>query len=239
MEEVLQEWLPAHTINIVKVITANTEVKPVKKQSDFIDALDQINEINTELGLGRVSGIEEMYRKTFEFFYRKIIPECDHMTSSLDAQNLKAFSISVHAMKSSLAMLGIMRLSELSFKLETASKENDFAYCSESYPKLRERLLQLHQMLTPILRETVKVIDRKPGDMEYLRNNLQKALEAAEFYEQSLGSRILADLLAYDFGETNNDLLERAAASFKDFEYDDAKEFLDTVNLALGEAKPI
>jgi CheY-like chemotaxis protein/HPt (histidine-containing phosphotransfer) domain-containing protein/anti-sigma regulatory factor (Ser/Thr protein kinase) len=235
LEAALEKWLPAQKISRVETTRTIPESEPAAAQDGLIHALNQISEINTEIGLGRVSGAEEMYRKTLELFHRKITTECDYMTASLTANNLKSFTISVHAMKSTLAILGVMQLSEAAAKLEEASRQNDYAYCAERYPELREKLLALHQRLTPILQDIAETIVKKPGDMAYLRDNLPKALEAAEFYEQSKGSRIISDLATYDFGNSNNELLEKVAEAFGDYEYDEAKKYLDALAQAIGE----
>ncbi|MDR2733371.1 MAG: response regulator [Spirochaetota bacterium] len=221
MREILKTWLPPEKVRIER----ESEVIHTPAVSDFIQALKQIDGVSAEIGLGRVSGQEPMYRKTFELFYQKLLSECARMTASMEAKDLHYFSISVHAMKSTLATLGIMQLSEAAAKLETESRGKNLAYCMEFYPELRAKLLDLHQKLAPIFPDTA--VDRKPGDAAYLRDNLKKAIDAAAGFDQSRGAAILEDLVKYDFGEANNAALEKASAAFRDFECDAAKEILE------------
>ena len=116
----------------------------------FIDGMKDIEEINMEIGLRRFSGMKDIFYSTLEMFYKKILSECNKMTSFLDARDIKNFMISVHTMKSSLATIGAMRLSETASELETSSKNQDFDSCVRQFPEFKEKLLALHTKLSVI-----------------------------------------------------------------------------------------
>ncbi|MDR2734909.1 MAG: response regulator [Spirochaetota bacterium] len=229
MEAVLLEWLPEKKVRTNAI--EKYEKKTIETQDDFIAALDGISDIDTGLGLSRVSGMKDMYRKTFEFFYAKLTSECDGMADKLEAQDLNAFMISIHAMKSSLAILGIMRLSESAAKLEASAREGDMQYCVERYPDLQEKLFNLFKKLIPIFEVPTKRVSKKPGEASLLRDALRKTMAAVDNFDQIEGTRILNDLLVYDFGEPNNDLLTKASTAFNNFEYDDVKQILEKLNV--------
>jgi CheY-like chemotaxis protein len=221
MYGLLKEWLPPEKIK-------ERQQETVKISSgSFLDALDKVNEINTEIGLNRVSGIEKIYHETLELFNKKLVRECDIMSAGLHKMDIKNFSISVHAMKSALSTIGAMGLSEMASKLETASKDNDVEYCTEKFPSFREKLLNLHEELSAVLPGGETAAEKAAGDSEYLQEQIKKALAAASDFDGDTGLEVINKLLAFDYGEKTNAVLENAAAAFKDFNFDSVTELLN------------
>jgi len=119
-------------------------------------------------------------------------------------------------------------LSEAALRLETSAKDNDFAFCVERFPALRNKLVKLHEELSVIFPNKVeKKGKKKNGDKAYLKEKLVKAFEAASDFDNDAGLSVINDLMTYDFGERNNDLLESAAKAFKDFDFSAATELLN------------
>jgi signal transduction histidine kinase/HPt (histidine-containing phosphotransfer) domain-containing protein len=224
LDKVIKEWLSPEKVNQhAEPGTAGTE------DTGFMEAVKKINDINAEIGLNRLSGVKDIYHTTLWMFYKKIIPECDKMTSCLAAKDLENFMICVHTMKSSLATIGAIRLSEMSFELETASKNGDFDCCARQFPAFREKLLSLHEKLAVIFPAAEAPQDKKPGDAEKLKELAQKALAAAENFNNDTGMEIIKELQSFDFGKENNILLENAFAAFENFEFEAAAGILAKV----------
>jgi HPt (histidine-containing phosphotransfer) domain-containing protein len=148
------------------------------------------------------------------------------MAGFLAAGDLENFAIAVHTMKSSLATIGAMRLSETAFELEKAAKNREADFCQRRFPEFKEKLLSLYKKLSVIFSGSQKPRERKPGDMSRLRENAQKALAAVEAFDSDAGIEILENLLSYDFGAENNMLLENALSALENFEYEDASASL-------------
>jgi HPt (histidine-containing phosphotransfer) domain-containing protein len=191
--------------------------------------LNEVSEINVEIGLSRVSGIDKMYKETVELFDKKLVTECDIMSADIHNGNLKGFSISVHAMKSALSTIGAMGLSETAAKLETASKDNDIEYCTEHFPTFKDKLLNLHEELSGVFSGSKTESIKKPGNRAHLQENINKALTSASDFDGDAGLEFINDLLAFDFGEQSNAVLENAAAAFRDFKYDAVTELLSSL----------
>jgi PAS domain S-box-containing protein len=149
---------------------------------NFIKDIEKIDEIDTEVGLSQVTGNKAMYRNTLEIFYQKLIGVCNDMTASLDAKELKNFTISVHAMKSMLAIIGALALSETALELEIASKNDDIDFCTRLFGEFKEKLLSLHKQLSVIFPDTVEFSGN-------VRENAQET--PAAIAEQSLTGKVL------------------------------------------------
>jgi len=192
----------------------------------FIKELVKIEEINTEIGLGRFQDKKDTYRLTIDMFQKKLPGECNKMADFLTAGDTENFAVAVHTMKSSLATIGAMRLSEKAFELETASKNREIDFCRLRFPEFKEKLLSLYKKLSVIFTAGETIREKKPGDMSRLRENAQKALAAVEKFDGDGGIEIIKNLLSYDFGAQTNILLENALSALENFEYEGASESL-------------
>jgi signal transduction histidine kinase/CheY-like chemotaxis protein/HPt (histidine-containing phosphotransfer) domain-containing protein len=226
LSEILAEWLPPE-----KIIENDARGEAEGAADGFLEYLREIADINAEIGLSRFSGIEGMYRDTVELFHKKIIAECENMSAYLDEGDADGFSIVIHAMKSTLAVVGAMALSEAAAGMETASKEGNIDYCLERYPAFKEKLLSLHGRLTAVFPETGPLSEKKPGDEGYLREKTLQALSAAENFESDGCSEALKDLLARDFGEQTNYLLNEAFTMLSDYKFGDAVKILNQIQI--------
>jgi HPt (histidine-containing phosphotransfer) domain-containing protein len=147
---------------------------------------------------------------------------------------MTGFSISVHAMKSMLATIGAVTLSESAMKLETSTKKKEYDYCVRHFPELKEKLLSLHERLSLIFPDEKDNAGnfpavKEPGDPARLRENVQKALTAAANFDNDTGMEAVNVLLACDFGDETNTLLDSAMAAFKNFDFYGACQSLKAV----------
>jgi CheY-like chemotaxis protein len=224
---ILKEWLPPDKVQEQEMPEEQTETAEGKTYSDFLMELNKVSEINVEIGLDCVSGMEDMYRETLVFFNHKIEADCDAMSDRIHNRDVKGFSILAHDLKSALATIGALNLSEAALRMEMAAKSGDIAYCTQRFPGFRNKLLILHEELSAIFPKAEPTKNKPAGDTAYLRKNIEKALDAASDFDSDAGLTAINDLLTYDFGEQNNASLESAAAAFKEFNYDAAVEQLN------------
>jgi len=225
----LKEWLPSDKVEFKEEVALEKE----QEVSDFIHSMKKIKEINTDIGLERVSGMEDMYKDTVELFNKKLLSQCDTMTEKLNARDANGFAILIHAMKSQLATIGAMNFSDLALRMETAAKGGDIQLCDQHYPSFKEKMLILHNDLSVIFPDlTKKEVSKKKGDMASLKINIDKALEAAGDFDKDAGLNAVSDLLNYDFGEQTNADLESVVSAFKDFNFDSVTEVLNKLKAA-------
>jgi CheY-like chemotaxis protein len=227
---ILMRWLPADKIKL-EIATEDSadasEGVAEDKQGDFLEMAGKISELNTEIGLSRFSGAGSMYREAVEFFCNGFSKNCDKLTALLESKDIKGFAISVHAMKSELATIGAMKLSEKALRLETDAKNGEMDICLELFPDFREKVVALHEKLSALFHENEDDTEKEKGDLAHLRENIQKAREAAENFDQDAGMEAIKDLLSFTFGEQTDTLLKKALSAFTDFDFDGADEILN------------
>jgi CheY-like chemotaxis protein len=231
LNRVLEKWLPPKKIKRrpkSEAIEKETQTEENLEIERVIDALGRIAEINTGTGLQYVSGMKEIYYKTVTLFYDTLLSTCEKMSVSINNGDITNFAILVHSMKSMLASIGATSLSDSAAELETAAKKNESVFCTENFPKLKEKLLVLNEKLSVIFPEKVNTV-REPGDIALLKENIEKALTAAEDFDSDTGTEAVDALLAFDFGAETNTLLKNAMTALKNFDFDAVVESLKAV----------
>jgi signal transduction histidine kinase/HPt (histidine-containing phosphotransfer) domain-containing protein/ActR/RegA family two-component response regulator len=227
---ILMEWLPQGKITQKTGVEATVDPEKII-QNAFWDALDKIGDINSSIGLRHASGVESIFHDNLVLFHKKFISEFERMSTYLDDIDIENFSISIHTMKSILATIGAIKLSEAASKIEAASKNKDLLYCIDRFPYFKERLLTLHKELSDILLTTDEpVLEKESGEAAFLQEHIQNALAAADDYDNGAGLDAVNRLLEYDFGEERNNLLENALTAFREYDCDRAMEFLKQIS---------
>ena len=230
-QKTLAEWLPPSKImEKAGPPESSGPEADAAESGDFLDIVRGIREINTEIGLSRFSGMEGLYRDTLEDFCGTLLPKCDKMQEFLGNSDIGGFAIAVHAMKSELATVGAMRLSEMAFKLESAAKNKELDFCLGQYPVLQGKLTALHEQLSAAF-PAPEAAPKEKGDPALLTESVKTAQTAADDFDSDAGVQAISDLLAYDYGEETNDLLGKAAAAFKNFDCAGALDALDKIRL--------
>jgi CheY-like chemotaxis protein len=145
--DIIKEFMPPEKITLrTEPRTADDD----KTYDGFLDDVGKTGEINTETGLDQLYGNKRNYYNTLKIFCEKLVPECDNMAVTLESKDINGFTISVHAMKSMLAVIGAAELSGAAFDLETASKKGDIDFCTREFPELKNKLLSLQEKLSVI-----------------------------------------------------------------------------------------
>jgi len=228
----VERWLPKELLETIPETSEKTVVKTsdglADEISDFLKILKGIKEINIKIGMESAVDKESLYKKAVELSIEQLPIECVKMSDSLNMGKIDVFANLAHTVKSILATIGAVDLCEISFKLEMSAKVGDAATYKELFPDFHKRLLALSKQLSAAFTEKT-VIKRKPGDEEILHENIEKALIAAEEYDEDRGLCAIKPLLSLDFGEDINTLLEDAAKEFKKFNCEKAKSLMNRI----------
>ncbi|MCL2055636.1 MAG: response regulator [Oscillospiraceae bacterium] len=221
------------------------KIKPVPKNraparpgtdrdSAFLELLGGVGEINTELGLGNVSGMEDLYRDALGLFCAKIVPVCERMDAFLDSGEIGKFAVDIHGMKSVLATVGAADLSAAALEMELAAKGGGIRFCREKYPAFKQSLLSVHSRLAVIFsEEETAVAEKEKGDAAFLGKSVQAALDAAAEFDDEAGTEALKSITAYTFGKGIDTLLGQAMEAFNGFNCDRAASILSEIQYQL------
>jgi signal transduction histidine kinase/HPt (histidine-containing phosphotransfer) domain-containing protein len=233
LNDVLIQWLPPQRIVNEAVAESTPAAAPDELPDDFIESISHIKEINTKTAMRGFANVVEMYHNAVKFFTKKLIAQCNEISDYLNSGNQNGFTVTIHAMKSMLAAIGAMELSDSAHKLEDSSRNGDVDYCMEHYPPLQEKLFSLHSALLAIFPNTKVEAPKEKGDEAALAQNIQAALNAVNDFDSDTGAEIIKKLQAYDFGDEINALLENASETLANFRYGDTVKYLNEISTNL------
>jgi HPt (histidine-containing phosphotransfer) domain-containing protein len=148
--KILEEYLPPEKINKMSEEDLAAE-KPVEEEDkEFWDKVSQIEGLSIKIGLERISGQRDVYKKSLKLTIGEI-EKCDNnLKEFLAAGDMNNFRIEVHGIKGSLANIGVMDISARAYELEKASAKEDASFCAENLPDFLEALCGLGVRLKEI-----------------------------------------------------------------------------------------
>jgi CheY-like chemotaxis protein len=228
LSELVGRYLPPDKVEVI----VTEEASGAARAGDgFIEQLSEIGELNAQIGLSRVSGVETMYKDMLELFYRQMAAELTKLDTFNGTGDMRGFSVTVHAMKSALSTVGAMGLSGLASALEDASKNGDGDYCAAHYGAFKDKLVALRDKLAEVFPDEKSFFKKEKGSKEELPKRVTAAIDAAADYDSDAGLEAVGFLLGFDYGGETNSLLESAAAAFKDFKCTKAAEYLTLIRI--------
>jgi CheY-like chemotaxis protein len=174
LDDLIRKFMSPEKINKQ---TERKTSEPDTINENFLAEIKKISEIDTEAGLSQLSGKKKVYKNTLDIFHKKLTGECNNMSAFLDTGDFHNFTISIHAMKSMLAIIGALKLSQTAYELETASQNQETDYCIREFPGFKEKLLSLHNNLTLVFSGTGKDNTGSNNAENTDNNNLQPELK--------------------------------------------------------------
>ena len=149
------------------------------------------------------------------------------MTDCLEQKDMQGFAVDVHGLKSSLAGVGAMELSELAQRLEMAAKEADAAFCRQHFPALEQHIEELYDKLALIGREPEAAPDGELGDIVALKLRLAVVRDLLDRFEGDEALEVLRELGKTNYGEEWGGLLRELMILTEEFEFDKALALID------------
>jgi len=138
---------------------------------------------------------------------KKKIPIMDSISKSIDTatdDDLRTFTINVHAIKSALANIGEKALSNAARRLESAGMESNKAVISAETGLFIENLGKVIQKLESEKNDTVS----EEEDIVYLKAHLMEFRHACSNYDKKLAKNILAELCSMQWSSKTKEFLD-------------------------------
>ena len=96
-----------------------------------------LGELDRSVGI-QYCGTDELYESVLEDFYRLIDTKSAKIEELWHTNDIRNYTIEVHALKSTARMIGATELSEFAFSLEQAGNANDMEKINSDTPTLME-----------------------------------------------------------------------------------------------------
>ena len=203
---------------------------------------ESIEGIDGETGIKNAAS-EELYKSLLEMFYTSIPDKSDEIEGLYNAEDWDNYTIKIHALKSSLRLVGALELGDKAQLLEDAGKEQDAAYIHENHAAFMEEYVGYKSLLSPVFGESSdeevdataiegpaveKNEQDKPAiDDEMLHEIYESLRAAAEEIDSDTVDALLEELSKYSLSEENTEKYNTIRKCAANFDYDGIIESLN------------
>ncbi len=199
LEEMLIHYLPPEHVKSVSIY--NGKDSYVSSLCDSVPKdsfLNDISDINLEEGLKNCGGAESM-EKVVKNFYNDIEIKAQAIEDYLRENDLRNYTVLVHALKSSARLIGAEMLSEMAADLEDRGNKNDIESIKEKTPILLEKYRSLRKSLSACQKKEAQLPLIEENKLLEAFNNIN---ELAQVYDYETIEDIIGMLDDYSIPET-------------------------------------
>ncbi|MCR5092872.1 MAG: response regulator [Lachnospiraceae bacterium] len=168
----------------------------------------------------RNNGSAEAYLSTLEIYRGSYDDKARELDGALAGEDYQNYTIKVHALKSSLRIIGAAGLGEEAQKLEDAGKAGDHAYIHEQHAGFLSRCESLKQSVDTVFAGEGGDADRPEADAQLMADVYSEIKSAAEQMDCDTIEAILAEMSAYSVPQEETERWDRVrkAADALDYE---------------------
>ncbi len=223
LEATVKKYLPE---DLVK----ETEFEPEEEVSyelpDNMKWLEKVEGISPEEGMHFAGGAEE-YVYAVKLFYDTIDDNATVMENALKKDDLKLYTVKVHALKSSARIVAASKLSEMAAAMEAAGKSRDIEYISANSDRLLEEYKLYKEKLSAF--KTTKanndndlpLISDEELDGAYLA--LQELVEQMDYDGVMM---VIDQIKDYSLPEQDKWIFDNIEMAVRIFDWDKVESFL-------------
>jgi CheY-like chemotaxis protein len=157
----------------------------------------------------------------------KIHEKCGHY----EEEDIRLYTINVHAMKSALANMGEKELSAVAYKLEQAGRAKDTVVMAEETQVFLEKLRMVVDKLKPMQenKETTD-IESSNEDLAYLREALLTVKNACDGYDRKTAKDTIAALRQRKWPLKTKELLGTMAEHLLNGDFEEVSKIAEELN---------
>jgi CheY-like chemotaxis protein len=227
----LLKWLPSNKIaetvyldkksgsNKLSTVAAEPEV--ADESNRILGELKQIEGLDLPVGLSHVGNDTSTYITILRQFCTEFDGYLEEIRRFTAEENWKEYSIRLHAMKGVFANMGMDSLSKWAYKLEQASKNNEYATCIEETEPICQEMYRFREnLLQTSLMDRGEPIEKTLVDRERLEKKLDSLYTACESGETDKADSIASELERMCYNEPTDVALKEIIAHVASLDYD-------------------
>ncbi len=222
LEEMLIKYLPQEKIRISQKDESDDSSKEDEKLPDGFETIDR-SVLDTQAGI-RNSGSVKLYLPVLETFLDTAEEKGKELEEFYNARDFENYRIRVHALKSSVKIIGAAALGEEAQKLEDAGRDKDTEYILEHHGAFMEGFGQLREIVGGALRPedaANTVADERPeADADMMREVFDEIRSAAETMDIDRLEGMLEDMKEYRITECEKERFEKVKRAAQDLDYE-------------------
>ena len=129
-----------------------TLISEDRKRENSKNNIDYLKENNVDVDSSlELLGDLEMYNETLKTFIEENKDRIPRIKDNKEKNNMKDYSVDVHALKSDCKYLGFKKLAEIAYNHEIKSKDNDINYVNENFEELIDEYNKISDIINNYL----------------------------------------------------------------------------------------
>ena len=218
LESRMLELLPEELVELRKAGEEAEEETPAEELPASLAALKG-SAIDTETGL-KNSGAVDAYLALLKVFYESIPDKAEELTRFFNGDDIKNYTIKIHALKSSARIIGAAEFGEKAQQLEDAGKAENVEYIQSNHPAFMEEYEQFKTLLAPVFPKEAEPGDQPEAKDSLIQSALEELKQAAEDMDCDGLERIFKELSDYRIPDGYAELFEQLKKTADQFDYD-------------------
>lgn len=231
LERTIIEMLPESKVErISREDTAGTAEINDSAGLQEIEGLKSIGLLNVDEAVD-FSGGRSTYLEIAGTFCNKAKGQLEKIKEFRAAGDLEAYSIQVHALKSSAKLVGDTELSDMALELELASKDGDAGIVEEKTDALLQRYERLTAAMAAVLNSSADadMSSEKNGiviSQEEWKNVSDLIIQSAEDFDIDTLEALVKKLSEYSLDDEKQSVLDRLIILVDDMEYEEISSLM-------------
>ena len=229
LENMLIKYLPEE--KILEPVEGEDEEETISFDGSdpVLEPLINFGKIDVNTGIVN-SGSKEDYLPLLKIFYESMDEKADEIQRYYDDNDIKDYTIKVHALKSSARLIGAVEFGEKAQELENAGKREDLDYINSTHePFLKEYAefkIPLAEVFEILSKEEQSDENKPEADEELMVEVFNELKAAAEDMDCDLLQGIFDEMAQYRIPEDRKELFEKVRSATQRFDYDEITELL-------------
>lgn len=223
LEQLMIKYLPENKVQLIQADVLSNEDNNAEELPAFLLAIDSLD---TDAGITN-SGGAPAYLDNLKLFAKNVKKYTEDIDNYTAAGDIKNATVKIHALKSSLRIIGASELGELAQKLEDAGKAEDMDFLASELPVLLEGVKKLGDELSGLLEEDGDAGTDKPEiPKEELMEAYSRIKECAEDCDDTGIEDAMEALVKYALPEAETEKVTAINTALENFDFDGIVELL-------------
>ncbi|MBQ7564079.1 MAG: response regulator [Lachnospiraceae bacterium] len=224
LEDMLIRYLPRDKVELSRAEDGKEMTSPEETLPEEFLQLQDILPIDLQHGV-RNSGSVEGFLNLLRLFYTSLDGKTKEIRDFYEKGDLKNYTIKIHALKSSLRMIGAAGLGEEAQRLEDAGKKENIAYLREHEKPFIQACLQFRQPLSKVFPEETSEGKPEAGE-ELLQEAYKELRKAAEDFDCDLLDGVIERMSEYSIPQREAERWQKLRTAAEQLDYEEVISLL-------------
>ena len=222
LETTIMKHLPE---NKMEKATDEDAVEELTEMPENMLWIYDVEELTVSEGLTNSGGIEN-YLFSLELFVDTIEENSKVLKDAIESENIRLFTIKVHALKSSARIIGAMELSGYAAELEAAGNKNDIAFIMNNTEKFLSDYESFKDKLARIKNKPGSDSEKEPIPEEELKDAYEALTDFIPQMDYDSVEMIIDSVLEYKLPENDEHKFNELERLLRKFDWDEMERVI-------------